>query len=252
MGIRRLIQALPLIAIAILLWNGFKIKRRAKLSLTTNSIRGKASRQHSSKTTVPTYKSWSVVKIADGDTITVRRGSRKGKIRFCGVDAVEADQKLGPQAADYLRSLIGRWHRLSYAHWERQVWRTVAELFVKPRPGIPGYQPENFLKRRNGGSRFARHYSPYSGNCPNKEVIEKSEAIAGQPLRVLEWQERSCTLGLSKAKASEQGNWPKIASVLHKTFRISFQGLADSWLLYQVNTSLLSLELLQLDFGQIV
>jgi len=45
------------------------------------------------------------VKIADGDTITVRRGSRE-KIRFCGVDAVEAE-KVRTTGRRLLRSLIG-------------------------------------------------------------------------------------------------------------------------------------------------
>jgi len=79
------------------------------------------------------------VKIADGDTITVRRGSRKEKIRFCGVDAVEADQKLGPQAADYLRSLIGLGDgTVLVTPIEKDRYeRTVAELFVKPDQEYP-------------------------------------------------------------------------------------------------------------------
>jgi len=65
------------------------------------------------------------------------------KIRFCGVDAVEADQKLGPQAR-LLRSLIGLGDgTVLVTPIEKDRYeRTVAELFVKPRPGIPGYQPE--------------------------------------------------------------------------------------------------------------
>lgn len=125
---------------------------------------------------------WEVVKIADGDTITVRRGTRKERIRFCGIDSVEKQQKLGTQATNYLRSLIGLGDgTVLVTPIEKDRYeRTVAELFVKPRPGIPGYQPEEeiFLNGEMVEAGFARHYSHYSGNCPNKEVIEKSEAIA--------------------------------------------------------------------------
>ncbi|MDV2997641.1 MAG: hypothetical protein N4J56_007346 [Chroococcidiopsis sp. SAG 2025] len=35
-------------------------------------------------------ESWQVVRVSDGDTITVTQGDRKEKIRFCGVDANES------------------------------------------------------------------------------------------------------------------------------------------------------------------
>jgi len=155
MGIRRLIAATDSNRFLL---ERFKIKTASQIIvLTTNSIRGKLA-DSIPQTTVPTYKSWSVVKIADGDTIRQAVAARE-KIRFCGVDAVEADQKLGPQAADYLRSLIGLGDgTVLVTPIEKDRYeRTVAELFVKPRPGIPGYQPEEeiFLNGENGGSLTA-------------------------------------------------------------------------------------------------
>lgn len=53
-------------------------------------------------------------------------------------------------------------------------------MFVQPRPGTPGYQSEEeiFLNGDMVRAGFARHYTRYSGNCPNKVVIEQSEKMA--------------------------------------------------------------------------
>ena len=131
---------------------------------------------------LPQSEEWEVVKITDGDTITVRRGERKEKIRFCGVDAMEADQKLGSQATDYLRSLIGLGDgTVMITPIEKDRYeRTVAELFMKPRPGTPGYQPEEeiFLNSEMVEAGLSYHYAKYSERCPNRDAIIKAEAIA--------------------------------------------------------------------------
>ncbi|MCP6761928.1 MAG: thermonuclease family protein [Fischerella sp. CENA71] len=125
---------------------------------------------------------WSVVSVADGDTITVKRDAETKKIRFCGIDTVEKQQKLGPQAKSYLQSLIdkGNGTVIVIPIEQDRYGRTVAEVFVKPRPGTPGYQSEEeiFLNGEMVRAGFARHYTRYSGNCPNKEVIEQSELRA--------------------------------------------------------------------------
>jgi len=51
---------------------------------------------------------------------------------------------------------------------------------------------------------FARHYSRYSGNCPNKEVIEKSEAIARATTQGFGMTRAQLHPGIRKLKASEQ------------------------------------------------
>jgi endonuclease YncB( thermonuclease family) len=165
---RHLIDALPLVAIALLI-----------LAL----IVPKLLHDRGSKLIVsPLSQSWRVVKVSDGDTITVVRGSRKERIRLCGVDAVEKQQQLGPQAANYLRSLINKGDGTIMVNpiEKDRYGRTVAELFVKSRSGVPRYQPEEkiFLNREMVRAGFARHYSKYSGNCPNKKSIEQAEEIA--------------------------------------------------------------------------
>jgi endonuclease YncB( thermonuclease family) len=127
-------------------------------------------------------ENWTVASVADGDTITVKRDGETKKIRFCGIDAVEKQQKLGPQAKSYLQSLIdkGNGAVMVIPVEQDRYGRTVAEVFVKPRPGTPGYQSEEeiFLNGDMVRAGFARHYTRYSGNCPNKGVIEQSEQMA--------------------------------------------------------------------------
>ena len=131
---------------------------------------------------MPLSENWTVISVADGDTITVKRENETKKIRFCGIDAVEKQQKLGLQAKSYLQSLIDKGDgTVTITPIEQDRYgRTVAEVFVKPRPGTPGYQSEEeiFLNGDMVRAGFARHYTRYSGNCPNKVVIEQSEKMA--------------------------------------------------------------------------
>lgn len=125
---------------------------------------------------------WSVVSVADGDTITVKRDGETKKIRFCGIDAVEKQQKLGSQAKSYLQSLIdkGDGTVIVIPIEQDRYGRTVAEVFIKPQPGTPGYQSEEeiFLNGEMVRAGFARHYTRYSDNCPNKGGIEQYEQMA--------------------------------------------------------------------------
>nr|WP_322666297.1 thermonuclease family protein [Dendronalium sp. ChiSLP03b] len=121
-------------------------------------------------------ENWTVVSVTDGDTIIVGQGNKRKKIRFCGIDAVEKQQNLGSQAKSYLRALIDKGNgTVTITPIEQDRYgRTVAEVFVQPRSGTPGYQSEEeiFLNGEMVRAGFAQHYTRYSGNCPNKGVIE--------------------------------------------------------------------------------
>jgi len=56
----------------------------------------------------PSLYGWNarVIKIHDGDTITVMHGIYKHRIRFYGIDCPELGQAYGIEARDFLRSLI--------------------------------------------------------------------------------------------------------------------------------------------------
>ncbi len=126
----------------------------------------------------PISERWTVVKVSDGDTITVRQtNSKEMKIRFCGIDAPESQQTLGNNATAHLQKLIqeaGNQVMVSPIEQDRY-GRTVAEVFTINNDGS-----EKFLNEEMVRAGFAFHYARYSGSCPNKIAIENGEAIARQ------------------------------------------------------------------------
>lgn len=129
----------------------------------------------------PPTEKWKVIKVADGDTITVVRGNRKEKIRFCGIDAPEIPhgsapgQPLGQESKANLQQLIDEAHgqvEISVVDSDRY-GRSVAEVFT-----VLGNGKEKFLQEEQVKSGLAYHYAKYSGNCPNRDAIVDAEAIA--------------------------------------------------------------------------
>lgn len=126
---------------------------------------------------------WQLVpgSIYDGDTLRVQRDGTEMKVRLCGIDAPEKDQPMGLAARDHLRSLIdqGDGSIIIVPVEQDRYGRTVAELFVQPRPG-QGYRPgeEIGVNSQMVLEGYAYHYAQYSDNCPNGGAIAQAEAIA--------------------------------------------------------------------------
>jgi micrococcal nuclease len=170
--LKKFLNNSPLLLIGLLVFLGWKLLGDKNEQWTPDS--GKAP---------PASEAWTVTKVSDGDTITIRQTTGEElKIRFCGIDAPEKQQKLGSEATDYLRSLIdkGDGDVLVTPIEKDRYGRTVAEVFVKPKPGTPGYQSgeEIFLNSEMVMAGFARHYSKYSQNCANRSAITQAEEIA--------------------------------------------------------------------------
>ncbi|MEA5595701.1 thermonuclease family protein [Rivularia sp. UHCC 0363] len=125
----------------------------------------------------PISERWTVVKVSDGDTITVRQTNKQMKIRFCGIDSPEKAMPLGNNATVYLQKLIQEaGNQVMVSQVERDRYgRTVAEVFTLLPDGS-----EKFLNEEMVRSGFAYHYARYSNSCPNKIAIENAEAIARQ------------------------------------------------------------------------
>lgn len=122
-------------------------------------------------TVAPTNQLWQVVKgsIFDGDTFRVTDGSRRVKVRLCGVDAPEKRQRLGLAARDKLRSLLAD-GQVRLVETDRDRYgRTVAEVFT------PSGQFINAELVRVG---MAWYYPRYSRNCPNRVAVIRAEAEA--------------------------------------------------------------------------
>ncbi|WP_392530190.1 thermonuclease family protein [Nostoc sp. C117] len=126
---------------------------------------------------------WTVVSVADGDTITVRRGNERKKIRFCGIDSPEVKhgkqpgQPFGNEAREKLRSLVAlAKNQVTIVPVETDRYgRTVAEVMasVSGEWGVEMSFQEEMLK-----SGMAYYYKQYASNCPNHNAFAKTEEIA--------------------------------------------------------------------------
>lgn len=128
-------------------------------------------------------ENWTVASVADGDTITVRRGNERKKIRFCGIDSPEVKhgkapgQPFGNEARNKLRSLVtlAKNQVMIIPVETDRYGRTVAEVMADvsgPWGNEMSFQ-EEMLK---GG--FAYYYKQYASNCPNHSAFAKAEEIA--------------------------------------------------------------------------
>ena len=79
----------------------------------------------------PLHKAAVVVKVTDGDTITVLRGKQKIKVRLYGIDAPEKKQLFGPEAKQYLHILLYQKEVTLKSHGKGRYGRTIGEVFLK-------------------------------------------------------------------------------------------------------------------------
>ena len=140
MKFKALVNLLPIVAVAVvsaIIWQQWQTSQAARRPDYDNPTaplpQGLAPRPESNPA--------EVVNVHDGDTITVKQGWQKVKVRLCGIDAPELAQPLGMQSRDHLRSLIaraGNQVNLYISDIDRY-GRKVAELYV---PAHNPQQPE--------------------------------------------------------------------------------------------------------------
>ncbi len=173
MKILKLINALPIIAIAGLTWYSLqpKTSRETVLSVPANQSASievpNGEPDPDPAANLPEYE---VIpgSIHDGDTLRVR--SSKGevlKIRFACVDAPELKQPLGQESRNYLRSMIneaGGKVKVKVINTDRY-GRSVAEIWTK----------SGLLQSRMTGAGMAFAYDQYSKDCPNWDAVKSSE-----------------------------------------------------------------------------
>ncbi len=115
----------------------------------------------------PPGQTWQVDKgaVYDGDTFRAHRGSETIKVRLCGIDAPEKQQRLGIAARDQLRALLaGGQVRLVPTDRDRY-GRVVAEAFT----------PNGSLINAEmvcGG--WAWQYPTYLDKCPHRRAIAQA------------------------------------------------------------------------------
>ena len=127
------------------------------------------------RTAPPSSESWFVMRVSDGDSLTVRQtdGSEL-KIRLCGIDAPERSQPLGREATENLRSLVAETdNQVQVVALEKDRYgRTVAEVFIVLK------NEEKMLNAEQLMSGNAYLYKEYVKTCPNRIPLETAEAIA--------------------------------------------------------------------------
>lgn len=175
MKIRHLIEALPLLAIALVAAAIVpKFFPPSADPLESDSDRPRIV-SVPEKRELPQSEEWQVVRVSDGDTISVRQGNRKERIRFCGIDAMEKAQSLGQESKANLERLISEARgkvQLSIIESDRY-GRKVAEVFTVLDNG-----GERFLNEEQVKAGLAFAYHQYLSNCINRDSILAAEEIA--------------------------------------------------------------------------
>lgn len=135
------------------------------------AIAGFSLKYFSNAATHSTGSIGTVVRVADGDTLTIDLNGKLTKIRLCGIDAPEQKQALGEESKALLTKLALRKEVAITEIEQDRYGRTVAEVFVLG-------EPEQFVNSDLVEAGLAYHYDRYSGSCPNKDVIVLAETIA--------------------------------------------------------------------------
>lgn len=114
---------------------------------------------------VPSSFGESVVKVSDGDTITVLDADRhRTRVRLWGVDAPESKQAFGEASRRHLAEHIaGKKVRLELRGRDRY-GRVLAVVWL-------GEENENLMQVRDG---YAWHYVAFAKNAPEYAAAEKS------------------------------------------------------------------------------
>jgi endonuclease YncB( thermonuclease family) len=174
--ILKFINALPIIAIGVLVWYSLQTPKTSRETLSIPQSQSASIEipngepDADAAASLPEYE---VIanSIHDGDTLRVR--SSKGevlKVRFACVDAPELKQPLGEESRNYLRSLVNRGGnkvKLQPITVDRY-GRTVAQL----------WNSYGLIQSQMAIAGMAYGYEQYKKDCPNWPAIESTQAQA--------------------------------------------------------------------------
>ncbi|MEG5236990.1 thermonuclease family protein [Microcoleus sp. AT9b-C3] len=158
---QKFLNALPLLAIAVLVWFHFhQPNDKPKLAKPPSQTESRRCQVVEGS-------------IYDGDTFRVRCDNQEQKIRLCGIDAPEAKQPLGIESRNYLRSLVAQAKgQVIVIEMDRDKYgRSVAEVLLESPSGEQSVQ-EEMLK-----AGMAYHYKQFSANCHNTDVFDTAEEM---------------------------------------------------------------------------
>ena len=139
-----------------------------------------------------------VVKVADGDTITLKKTDGQTiRIRFLGIDAPEHDQAGGPASKAHLESLVsGRNVTVRYRNLD-QYGRTVGKVLVDGKD-------VNLSQLQTGNAWFYRSYQ--KSMFPEDRPIYEAAEEKARSERVGLWSESNPTPPWDFRKAKRSGS----------------------------------------------
>lgn len=190
MKLKYVINALPLVALTLVIATSCNrvFLPDADQSQGSDEPEGASRSQYRSKMVnvpenrqVPQSEEWQVFKVTDGDSISVRQGNRKERIRLCGTDAPEVKrgrepgQPLAQESKNNLTRLIAEANgKVQVTIVDRdQYKRAIAEVFT-----VLGNGTEKFLQEEQTLAGLSFAYRDYLSDCPNASSILKAEEIA--------------------------------------------------------------------------
>ena len=118
---------------------------------------------------------WDVISIHDGDTMQVKRGNQKLKVRFACIDAPELKQPLGIQSRDYLRELVKNSRGkvgLDIISKDRY-GRSVAEVWVSQSHGGGEPSPE-LVQSLESSAGMVYPYEKYKSDCNSWDAVQST------------------------------------------------------------------------------
>lgn len=149
---------------------------------TTNNKSGDKSGLSAQQVAPPLTEHWTVIKVSDGDTMTVRQTTgQQMKVRLACIDAPEIPygnqpgQPLGKEAKVKLQSLVDAAdNQVMVIPIEKDRYgRTVAEIMARGKGELEISFQEEMLK-----SGMAYLYRQYLNKCANATAFEQAEKIA--------------------------------------------------------------------------
>ncbi|SJZ90231.1 Endonuclease YncB, thermonuclease family [Cetobacterium ceti] len=109
-----------------------------------------------------------VIKVADGDTITILDHHKKVKVRFYGIDAPEKTQEYGMKSKDILDHLLyGKYVNIDVKDID-QYGRTVGIVYYK-------HKNINVEMVKNGNAWWYKRYSKDNMELAAAEIYAKQE-----------------------------------------------------------------------------
>jgi endonuclease YncB( thermonuclease family) len=173
--ILKFINALPIIAIGVLVWYSLQTPKTSRETLSIPQSQSATIQIPNGEpdpdpaASLPEYE---VVprSIYDGDTLRVRSPKGEVKVRFACIDAPELNQPLGQESRNYLRSIIKKGNnkvKLQPITTDRY-GRTVAQL----------WNGNGLIQSQMAIAGMAYGYEQYKKDCPNWSAIESTQAQA--------------------------------------------------------------------------